>query len=251
MAAMKSLVASHPGVKPLSLQWMQRQRNSDGDVEEHFGFVDGTSNPVLSKSQSRHALFQPRQSGRDPVRLSEPGRQGRRATRKRRHAIRALLHDGSFLVMRKLRQDIEALDKASERCGQAQATAAGQALTTRSSFMAKMMGRWPGGHPNSRSATGGVLSPPDSNDFHFDNDPDGAVCPFHAHIRRANPRIGIPKPAAGRPASFVGACPTARRSVARSRPAEAARKPRSGARADLHGLQCQSRRAVRSWCSAG
>ena len=52
MDAMQKLVASHPGVTPLSLQWMKRQRNSAGDVEEHFGFVDGTSNPELSESKA-------------------------------------------------------------------------------------------------------------------------------------------------------------------------------------------------------
>jgi hypothetical protein len=79
--ALQSLIDGSKGVKPLSLQWMQRQRNKKGDVE-HFGFLDGTSNPVLNKAR-RHALLQPGQSGRDTVRLPESGRQVRRHAKHR------------------------------------------------------------------------------------------------------------------------------------------------------------------------
>ena len=35
----------------------------------------------------------------------------------------------------------------------------------------------------------------DANDFHYSQDPDGAKCPFHAHIRKTNPRGDIPNTA--------------------------------------------------------
>ncbi len=201
MDAMQKLVASHPGVTPLSLQWMKRQRNSAGDVEEHFGFVDGTSNPELSESKAGKRFS-------NRVNLGEivcgyPNLSDNSGGHEdARDFIPSLLHDGSFLALRKLRQDIEALDEALN-AAQAQAAAAGQPLT-REDFMAKMMGRWPGGHPKAGQPLAEVLGPPskDSNDFHFDADRDGALCPFHAHIRRANPRIRNPE-AGSRPPRFV------------------------------------------------
>ncbi len=53
MAAMQKLVDAHYGVTPLSLQWMQRYRNEKTDkFEEHFGFGDAGSDPVLTEEQA-------------------------------------------------------------------------------------------------------------------------------------------------------------------------------------------------------
>jgi Dyp-type peroxidase family len=200
MGAMQKMVASHPGVKPLSLQWMRRLRNPAGDVEEHFGFVDGTSNPVLKKSDagerySNHVHLGEILCGYPNLSDNTGGQE---------HApdfIRSLLNDGSFLALRKLRQDVEALEETLS-AAQEQAAIAGQALT-REDFLAKMMGRWPGGHLKAGQPLAVVLDPdPLSNDFHFDGDKDGRLCPFHAHIRRANPRVRNPE-AGSRPPRFI------------------------------------------------
>lgn len=201
MAAMKKLVASDPGVTPLSLQWMKRQRNSTGDVEEHFGFIDGTSDPQLSKSKAGKRYSNQVNLGEILCGYSNlADKTGGYVTAP--DFIRSLLDDGSFLAVRKLRQDIEALEEALN-AAQAQAAAAGQALT-RQDFMAKMMGRWPGGHPKAGQPLAAVIGPAskESNDFHFETDKDGKLCPFHAHIRRANPRIRNPE-AGSRPPRFV------------------------------------------------
>ncbi|MCC2112498.1 MAG: hypothetical protein KDJ16_10735, partial [Hyphomicrobiales bacterium] len=52
MEALKKLVAAHEGIVPLSLQWMHRLRNANKVVEEHFGFTEGNSEPVLQKAQT-------------------------------------------------------------------------------------------------------------------------------------------------------------------------------------------------------
>ena len=105
MAAMELLVSAHPDVKPLSLQWMQRQRNAKGEFEEHFGFVDSNSDPVLSKSKAGDCFSNqihlgellcgyPNLADKTSPLSEAPDR------------VKALLQDGSFLVIRKLRQDV-------------------------------------------------------------------------------------------------------------------------------------------------
>jgi len=185
MAVMERLVGVHPDIKPLSLQWMQRQRNSTGEFEEHFGFVDSNSDPVLSRSKAGNRFS-------NQIHLGEllcgypnlADKKNPLADAPER--VRILLQDGSFLVMRKLRQDVGALDQALNEAV-AQTASSGHPLT-RDELKAKMMGRWPGGSDKAGDPLADA-DPPRSNNFHFNNDPQGALCPFHAHIRRANPRI--------------------------------------------------------------
>lgn len=188
MAAMEALVAVHPDVKPLSLQWMQRQRNAKREFEEHFGFVDSNSDPVLSRSKAGDRFSNQIHLGEllcgypnladEASPLSEaPDRVG------------ALLRDGSFLVIRKLRQDVAALDKCLNEAV-TDTAAAGHPLT-RDELKAKMMGRWPGGTPKAGEPLADAADP-HSNNFHFNNDRAGALCPLQAHIRRANPRNTAP-----------------------------------------------------------
>lgn len=195
MAAMKAAVAVDPGVKPLSIQWLHRKRNALGHTEEHFGFLDGDGQPVLTKAEAgpRYSSNQvhlgellcgyPNLADKSDPFAELPDR------------ARALLKDGSFMAVRKLRQDIEALESALVEA-QSHPVASGQAMT-REDFLAKMMGRWPGNHEKAGQPLAEVLGP-NSNDFHFNKDKQGARCPFHAHVRRANPRITEPE-GGGRP----------------------------------------------------
>ncbi len=190
MDAMKALVAAHADVKPLSLQWMQRQRNEAGKFEEHFGFVDSDSDPVLSRNVACGRFPNqihlgdilcgyPNLADKAPPFIEAPDR------------VKTLLQDGSFLVIRKLRQDIAALESCLSDAVK-QTKAAGHPLT-REELMARMMGRRPGGQPNAGEALADA-DPQNSNNFNFDNDPHGTSCPVHAHIRRANPRTTDPAP---------------------------------------------------------
>jgi Dyp-type peroxidase family len=183
MAAMEKLVAVHCDVNPLSLQWMQRQRNAAGEFEEHFGFIDSNSDPVLSKSKAGD-LF-PNQIHLGEVLCGYPNLADKASPlTSAPERVQALLQDGSFLVVRKLRQDIAALDQSLSKAV-TETKAAGHPLTS-DELKARMMGRWPGG--NAKAGQPLVDPKPQGNDFHFDSDPHGTRCPFHAHIRRANPR---------------------------------------------------------------
>ena len=119
--------------------------------KEHFGFLDGASNPVLKKSEAGARYSN--QVNLGEILCGYPNM----ADKSGGHAeapklIQDLLQDGSFLAVRKLRQDVEALD-AALYAAQAQAATAGVKLT-REDLMAKMMGRWPDETPGCRSAAG-------------------------------------------------------------------------------------------------
>ncbi|MCP3369752.1 Dyp-type peroxidase [Bradyrhizobium cajani] len=203
---MKRLVRADPGVRPLSIQWMQRQCDASGAVQDHFGFRDGTSNPVLNKSDAGRLYPNQVHLGEilcgHPNLADEKGPFGDDSKR-----VHRLLRDGSFLALRKLRQDVEALEEVLYRTTRQATEAAtpGAPALTRETLMAKMMGRWPTGHPKA----GEPLTPvaptdPACNDFNFDYDTQGQLCPFHAHIRRANPRVRItPADGGARPPRIV------------------------------------------------
>lgn len=98
--------------------------------------------------------------------------------------------DGSYLVVRQLRQDVEAFTTfLRERTRTAEGNEDGPAQER---LAAKVVGRWRSGAPL-------VLAPdaddPDtaSADFGYHaEDPRGLACPLGAHIRRANPRDALP-----------------------------------------------------------
>ena len=123
-------------------------------------------------------------------------------------ALRDFGRNGSFLVMRELKQDVDGFEafvtrKANEILGNIQSASQmayrdlykliGQ-YPDKDWVKAKLMGRWPNGRP----MIGNPVNRPTSstgdpgeteNDFSFGtDDPQGLACPFGSHIRRANPR---------------------------------------------------------------
>jgi Dyp-type peroxidase family len=102
---------------------------------------------------------------------------------------RDLGFNGSYVVYRKLEQDVASLWRFL------QSESIRVKGRVEAEFMvwlgAKMVGRWPSGAPL-------VLAPDgDQNDLHTDDflyareDPQGLACPFGSHIRRTNPRDQI------------------------------------------------------------
>jgi Dyp-type peroxidase family len=166
------------GKQLLSVQ--ATRRNLDGSFDgkqknmprEHFGFVDGLSQPVLD----------PAQAGTNWRNLMPLGELliGHANASGDVPPHNPLWHNGSYLVVRKLRQDVAALN------GVVDAAAKGTSLS-RDTIKAKMMGRTPDG--DALADPGKKLS----NDFTYTQDATGQGCPFQAHIRRANPRT-VDKP---------------------------------------------------------
>jgi Dyp-type peroxidase family len=157
------------GVRILSVQTMRRAFRRGDPPREHFGFVDGLSNPqvVLPAQTFDHY--------KNDVPLGEilVGH----ATQADEKPAQAdnLMDDGSYLVIRKLRQDVGRFNAVT-------AAAAVPGVLAADEIKAKMMGR---------TLDGQALAAPTGssrNDFNYEADPDGAACPFQAHVRRANPR---------------------------------------------------------------
>jgi Dyp-type peroxidase family len=164
-----------PCMELLSLEPMVRHLETPEDplsrAREHFGYVDGNGQPTLD----------PAAPGRDIYKdnLVHPGEflvgQANAAeppAGEGQPEVSSWLRDGSFLVVRKLAQDVELfdqIDKAGAVGGLDEDTVA-----------AKLMGRRKNSDP--------LAAPGSGNDFTFQLDAEGRRCPLHAHIRRANPR---------------------------------------------------------------
>ena len=207
-AEMDRLVDVDPGVRPLSIQWMQRLLDSSGTTQDHFGFTDGSSNPVLRRNQAGTRF--PNQVHLGEVLCGYPNLADKKAPfGDETNRVHTMLRDGSFLAVRKLRQDVEALEESLYRATRQATEAADPDATapvlTRETLLAKMMGRWPSGHPKAGQPLTPV--PPSDkllNDFNYDYDAQAEYCPFHAHIRRANPRVRITRADGGaRPPRIV------------------------------------------------
>ncbi len=165
LAACIEVVAWQPMVRHLL------RPGPDAPAVEHFGFVDGSAQPELDPKQ---------RTGTYPYNVVHPGEfvvglanAGDPAAGEGAPSVSDWLRHSSFLVLRKLSQDVakfrDLLEDAASKTGLASEVVAG-----------KLVGRMRGGDP--------LAAPGSGNDFNYDSDPEGRLCPIHAHIRRANPR---------------------------------------------------------------
>jgi Dyp-type peroxidase family len=168
----------------------ERETRELAGSREHFGFDDGFGQPAVASVRDRTArgvrgLFGWRslpvgefvlgyRDGEGALPAAPTGGLGRNAT---------------YLVYREYDQDVAGFRRFL-------ASAAAEVGEAPEWVGARMIGRWQDGTPL-------ALSPdrPQSrisgdrvriNDFDYGDDPDGARCPLGAHVRRANPRNGIP-----------------------------------------------------------
>jgi len=221
---------------------------------EHFGFRDGVSQPVIEGTRRFHEGVDPNHAVKPgefilgyhnnqgyfpPTPVVAPDKDPDRilANRPRglpdrypdfgsgeREAPRDLGRNGSFLVIRQLKQDVDGfngyiIDKAEEivRTYDGVEVPDAEKIEERANWIAaKMMGRWKDGtslvrYPDTppdnetrrkpdnktgRKPDNETRRKPDNetrrkpdNDFLFGvDDPQGLRCPYGAHVRRVNPR---------------------------------------------------------------
>jgi Dyp-type peroxidase family len=164
---------------------------------EHFGFADGLSQPRIAgvsappgpSTDTGWQWWRRPKSSPNPIIqpgefvLGYPDEDNPDATAPE---PRALFRNGSYLVVRKLGQDVGAFRELVATTA-AQARLAGDGDVDPAEVAAAMMGRGIDGVPLVEPPTAG-----DPNrDFSFRSDPDGQRCPLGSHVRRANPRDGL------------------------------------------------------------
>lgn len=158
------------------------RHNADGHGIEHFGYVDGRSQPLMlaediAKEQANGGTDQWDPSiPASQVLVPCPGGDPE-------------FGFGSYFVFRKLEQNVRGF-KTRER-DLARELAKQWAENPGDRAGAYVVGRFENGTPiiqRPREAPMGSASTSVPNNFNFDADPAGRRCPFAAHIRKTNPR---------------------------------------------------------------
>ena len=161
---------------------------------EHFGYADGFAQPSIEGSGVPALPGQgaPLQGGQwRPIRAGEfiLGYADEEGVLPGAPPPDELSANGSYLVYRKLRQDVA--EFRSRLAASARLYSGGEEL-----LAAKIVGRWRDGTPVDLSAAGPdpaiVADEQRNNAFGYSGDGDGLRCPIGAHVRRANPRDSLP-----------------------------------------------------------
>ena len=195
------------------LRVLHQLATSELKLQENFGFHDGISQPPIeglgngpaagAVRAGEFVLGYPNEYGLLTDRPLLPPDADPAGILPRESGIGApdLGRNGSYLVLRTLRQDVGAFHAFTEA---ATRDAAGRPDPERQALLgAKMVGRWPSGAPLSLSPTHDDPSLADSNDFAYhSNDPRGMACPLGSHVRRTNPRDSL-EPQPGTDASLA------------------------------------------------
>jgi deferrochelatase/peroxidase EfeB len=103
-----------------------------------------------------------------------------------RAAWRDLGRHGSFLVYRKLQQDVAGFWEFMHKESMRVKGVADPMYMVR--LAAKCVGRWPGGASLALSPDVDNPALADNDSFSYRDDPDGHRCPLGAHVRRSHPR---------------------------------------------------------------
>jgi Dyp-type peroxidase family len=162
---------------------------------EHFGFLDGISQPgIRGLTQASNPRYKPNEGlpgqdliwpgefvfgypGQDP---EDPVKEGARP-----EMAAAWMRNGSYMVFRRLEQKVPEFRKFV-------ADRAARLGMDRELLAARMVGRWKSGAPLELAPLRD--NPPlgsddaHNNDFEFGDDPFQRKCPYGAHIRKAYPR---------------------------------------------------------------
>ena len=170
--ATKATVASLAGIAQIvAIEPGYVLRNAQGKSIEHFGYIDGRSNPLFLKRE----LEREDKKSWDPsaplgqVLAPDPFNTAPDAF-------------GSYFVFRKMEENVRGFNLGIREL-------AARLPVDESLAGALVVGRFKDGTPVTLSPKDGQG---DLNDFNFKDDREAAKCPFHAHIRKANQRGETP-----------------------------------------------------------
>jgi len=160
------------------------QINANGDGIEHFGYVDGRSQPLFLTEDIENE-----EDTTDGITEWDPAFAPSRVLVSDLAAPDPAAHFGSYFVFRKLEQNVRRFKQAEEDL----ADALGLTGDDRERAGAMLVGRFEDGTPLTNQRSDGAHEPVENN-FNYDSDTDGLKCPFHAHIRKTNPRGDVFRP---------------------------------------------------------
>lgn len=163
----------------LQIEYGDVIRNANGDGLEHFGYVDGISQPlfleedleayIINNNTSKDYLKYDPSAEISTVLVNDP-------------LVRDKDAFGSYFVFRKLEQNVRDFKRAEEKIDAKQYR---QYEEIAGGFL---FGRFEDGTPITLSDKEGLVNSGKFNDFNYSNDPKGSKCPFHSHIRATNDR---------------------------------------------------------------
>ena len=142
---------------------------------EHFGYVDGRSQPLI--------LLEDIEAEAQKSGIAQWDAASPLGTALVPDPVAADPHAfGSFFIFRKLEQNVAGFKNAEQKL----ATKLGLTLEDRERAGALVIGRFEDGTPVTVSDEAKGKTPP--NDFNYKGDATASRCPFHGHIRKTNPR---------------------------------------------------------------
>jgi Dyp-type peroxidase family len=152
-------------------------RNNADESVEHFGYVDGRSQPLFLQTDIESESKKVGIDKWDPaaplglVLVPDP------------NVGKAEDCFGSYFVFRKLEQNVRRFKEEEEELAGALDLTEDQEERAG----ALIVGRFEDGTPVTLEETEKEAKPVPNN-FNYDDDRDASKCPFHAHIRKVNPR---------------------------------------------------------------
>ncbi len=152
--------------------------NARGEGIEHFGYVDGRSQPLFLAED-----VDAEKNNTDGINVWNPAAPLEQVLVPDTAAPDPGVHFGSYFVFRKLEQNVRRFKQAEADL----ADTLGLTGEDRERAGAMIIGRFEDGTPLTTQREDGAESPV-SNNFTYDSDRAALKCPFQAHIRKTNPR---------------------------------------------------------------
>ena len=156
-------------------------KNKNNDTIEHFGFVDGISNPVFFNTDFEKIKQEQGVENFDPsapfglVAVNDPGGKNPDTS------------FGSYVVYRKMQQNIKGFKDQSKQFASILSNSTGFKIED-DFTQALIFGRTKEGGALTAQIKKENLSINSFNNFDYQEDTEGLKCPFHSHIRKTNPR---------------------------------------------------------------
>ncbi|MFG1641269.1 Dyp-type peroxidase [Amycolatopsis sp. NPDC049252] len=152
--------------------------NARGEGIEHFGYVDGRSQPLFLTED-----VDAEKNSTDGINVWNPAAPLSQVLVADTAAPDPGVHFGSYFVFRKLEQNVRRFKQAESDL----ADTLGLTGDDRERAGAMIIGRFEDGTPLTTQREDGAESPV-SNNFTYESDRAALKCPFQAHIRKTNPR---------------------------------------------------------------